>query len=241
MLSKNEAKYIQSLSHKKFRQDSGLFIAEGVKLIDELLKSSFKIKKLYATDDWEPVASGDYDLVRVSAEELRKISLLQTAHQVLALVEEPAEGPLPDLSGQLVLALDGIQDPGNMGTLIRIADWFGIHTILASEDTVDCFNPKVVQSSMGSIFRVKLHYTDLKECLSSAKIPVYGALLEGKPVYLIDRPEQGVLLIGNESKGIQPALKPFITHPVNIPRIGEAESLNAAVAAGIILSHFRKP
>jgi TrmH family RNA methyltransferase len=240
MLSKNEAKYIQSLSHKKQRQQSGLFIAEGVKLVDELLSSPVTIKKIYATESWSRPAFGNYELVRVSEEELQKISLLQTANQVLALAVEPA---LPELimpENNLILALDGIQDPGNMGTLIRIADWFGINTIVASEDSVDAFNPKVVQSTMGSITRVNVYYTNLATFLKEARVPVFGALLEGRSVYAVPAPEKGILMIGNESKGIHKELLSLISHPVSIPRIGEAESLNAAVAAGIILSHLKK-
>ncbi|MDD2793284.1 MAG: RNA methyltransferase [Sediminibacterium sp.] len=238
MLSKNEAKYIQSLSHKKQRQESGLFIAEGVKLVDELINSSLLIRKIYATDQWNRPVSENYDLVRVSEDELQKISLLQKANQVLAIVEEPQSEPLQVVENKWMIALDGIQDPGNMGTIIRIADWFGIDTIVASEDSVDAFNPKVVQSTMGSITRVKVYYMPVEGFLQSVKVPVYGALLKGQPVYGIQDARPGVLVIGNESKGIHTELLPLIDRPVNIPRIGEAESLNAAVATGILLSHL---
>lgn len=240
MLSKNEAKYIQSLFYKKQRLQSGLFIAEGIKLVDELLCSSFTVKKIYATSDWTHPKSKDVELVRVSGEELQKISGLQTANKVLALVEQPVEEDLKKISPKICLALDGIQDPGNMGTIIRIADWFGMDTIIAGEDSVDVFNHKVVQSTMGSIIRVKVHYTQLNEWFKMNALPVYGALLEGKSVYDVPPIQTGILLIGNESKGIRKELLPFITHPVSIPRIGSAESLNAAVATGILLSHLVK-
>lgn len=238
MLSKNEAKYIQSLFHKKQRQESGLFIAEGVKLVDELINSRFLIRKIYATEEWNCPVSENYELVRVSAGELQKISLLQKANQVLAIVEAPGPEPLQIPENKWMIALDCIQDPGNMGTIIRIADWFGIDTIVASEDSVDAFNPKVVQGTMGSITRVNMHYMPIAGFLQTAKVPVYGALLKGQSVYDIQDAKPGILLIGNESKGIHDQLMPLIDNPVSIPRIGEAESLNAAVATGILLSHL---
>ncbi len=240
MLSKNEVKYIQTLCHKKQRQDSGLFIAEGVKQINELIKSKLVIKKIYATEDWEGKDSYKYEMVRVTSEELQKISALQTPNKVLAIVEEPLPQTLKMKKNTWVLALDGIQDPGNMGTLIRIADWFGIDTIVASKDSVDCFSNKVVQSTMGSIARVNVFYIDLPEFLSSTKFPLFGALLEGKSVYDTTFPKEGILVIGNESKGIHPNCRKLINNPISIPRIGGAESLNAGVAAGILLSYLTK-
>jgi TrmH family RNA methyltransferase len=240
MLNKNEVKYIQSLCHKKQRQESGLFIAEGVKLVNELMRSKLTIKKLYATEDWETEVSCKVETVRVTMDELKKISTLQTPNKVLALVEEPILPKLKIAKNSWVLALDDIQDPGNMGTLIRIADWFGINTIVASKNSVDCFNNKVVQSTMGSIGRVKVHYVDLPDFLVVADLPVFGALLEGKSVFNTTIPNGGILLIGNESKGIHPNCRKLITNPISIPRIGGAESLNAGVAAGILLSYLTK-
>jgi RNA methyltransferase, TrmH family len=240
MLSKNEIKYIQSLCHKKQRQQSGLFIVEGVKQMEELLLSDFTIKTVYATDDWEAKNIGNTHLVRVTVEELKKISVLQTPNKVLALVEEPAskKSTIPD--NKWVLALDGIQDPGNMGTLIRIADWFGIDTIIASPDSVDCFNPKVIQSTMGSFIRVRVCYEPLETVFAATQLPIYGALLNAPSVFEKTQYKKGVLLIGNESKGINPALLHHISNSISIPRIGKAESLNAAVAAGILLSQLVK-
>jgi TrmH family RNA methyltransferase len=240
MLSKNETKYIQSLCHKKQRQQSGLFIVEGVKQVEELLLSDFNIKSVYATNEWEPKNLGNTNLVRVTEDELKKISALQTPNKVLALVEEPVQKKLSIPSNNWVLALDGIQDPGNMGTLIRIADWFGINTIIASQDSVDCFNPKVIQSTMGSFIRVRVYYETLDSIFSSTKLPIYGALLDGASVFEKAVYEKGILLIGNESKGISASVQQCITHSISIPRIGKAESLNAAVAGGILLSHLVK-
>ena len=240
MLSKNELKYIQTLCHKKQRQESGLFIAEGVKLVNELMKSKLTIKKLYATVDWENEFPYKAELVRVTNDELQIMSNLQTPNKVLALVEEPLLPTLKITKNNWVLALDDIQDPGNMGTLIRIADWFGVNTIVASNNTVDCFNNKVVQSTMGSIARVSVHYVNLPDFLASTNLPIFGAIVESKSVYKTTIPTGGILLIGNESKGIHPNNINLIDNPISIPRIGEAESLNASVAAGILLSYLTK-
>ncbi len=240
MLSKNEVKYIQTLCHKKQRQESGLFIAEGVKLVNELLKSKLTIKKLYATVDWENEFQFKAELIRVTNDELEKISNLQTPNKVLALVEEPLLPTFKIAKNNWVLALDDIQDPGNMGTLIRIADWFGVNNIVSSNNSVDCFNNKVVQSTMGSIARVNVHYVNLHDFLASTDLPIFGALLEGKSVFNTNIPTGGILLIGNESKGIHPSIIKLIDNPISIPRIGGAESLNASVAAGILLSYLTK-
>lgn len=238
MLSKNEAKYIQSLSLKKYRDATGLFLVEGIKGVDELLRSDFLVQQLYAVDGWSHPEQGKAPLVKVSADELIKISGLQSPNQVLAIaVQKTTENAGPS-KGKLILALDGIQDPGNMGTLIRIADWFGIDTILAGSDSVDCYNAKVIQSTMGSFVRVSIRYGNLFNLLSGSPVPIYGALLRGSSIYQNPSVKEGVLLIGNESNGIQASLQSLITHSVHIPRIGGAESLNAAVATGIILSHL---
>lgn len=240
MLSKIEAKYIQSLYHKKQRDALSLFIVEGVKGVDEVLNSSFVVEKIFALNEWEHPLMDKATLIRVSADELQKISGLQTANKVLAVVKQQDFIAQKPRKGRITLALDGIQDPGNMGTLIRIADWFGIDTILASNDSVEVYNPKVIQSTMGSFIRVKVGYGNLAQLLSDCDLPVFGALLAGESVYHQSAIEEGVLIIGNESKGIHSELLPFITSPIHIPRIGGAESLNAAVAAGILLSHLIK-
>jgi len=240
MLSKNELKYIQSLCQKKQRQSEGLFIAEGTKLVDELLQSPYTIRKLYALEDWVKEHRTAVAVTTVTEIELEKISGLQTPNQVLAIVEQQTPASEPELNNQLTLVLDGIQDPGNLGTIIRIADWFGIKQVVASEDTVELYNPKVIQSTMGSFTRVNFWYRSLYTFLESATIPVYGALLNGKDMHGEPPVTEGLLVIGNESKGISKELLPFISHPITIPRLGGAESLNAAVAAGIIVSHLKK-
>jgi TrmH family RNA methyltransferase len=240
MLSKNELKYIQSLCHKKQRQEEKLFIAEGTKLVDELLQSNYRLKKLYALEEWAQNYKGSVPVTIITEIELSKISSLQTPNQVLAIAEQRMPAAEPELANQLTLVLDGIQDPGNLGTIIRIADWFGIQQVVASTDTVELYNPKVIQSTMGSFMRIHLWYRPLKEFLSSATIPVYGALLNGKNMHNEPPVTEGLLVIGNESKGISKELLPHISHPITIPRLGGAESLNAAVAAGIIVSHLTK-
>jgi len=239
MLSKNEVKFIQSLCHKKQRQQEGLFIAEGVKLVEEIIQSDYRVKKIFSTEKWQ-TESGAYKSITtlISDDELAQISSLQTPNQVLAIVYQSTQTELPQLEGKLTLILDGIQDPGNLGTIIRIADWFGIHQIVCSHNTVELYNPKVIQGTMGSFLRVEVLYENLGLILKNSKVPVYGALLNGENVYSVKKPMEGIILIGNEGQGISQGLLPLITNPITIPKIGGAESLNAAVATGIILSHL---
>ena len=240
MLSKNELKYIQSLCQKKQRSAERLFLAEGVKLAGELLESRYPVKNIYAVEEWEaPVTH--IPITRISAVELEKISVLQTPNQVLLIAEQQEPGGEPELKNHFTLVLDGIQDPGNLGTIIRIADWFGIDQIIASKDTVELYNPKVIQSTMGSFLRVKIWYRDLETILAKKEVPVYGALLNGESMYTTASPKEGILVIGNESKGIRETILPLINHAITIPRTGKAESLNAAVATGILLSQLRSP
>lgn len=238
MINKNEVKYIQSLYHKKNGEEEGLFIAEGPKLVEEILTSDFEIKNIFALAQWAELHKNVANCVEVSQQELEKISNLQTPNQVIALVQQKKPDREPVLENKLTLMLDGLQDPGNMGTILRIADWFGITQIIASGDTVNMYNPKVIQASMGSFLRVSVFYTRLKELLKRSFIPVYGALLNGKSIYEMEKIQEGILVIGNESRGIRDNIMPFVFHPVTIPRRGKAESLNAAVATGIILSHI---
>ncbi len=236
MLSKNEVKYIQSLYHKKHRDEDMLFIAEGPKLTDELLKSDFEIKHVYAIKEWlEAQPLNTVPVTEISEAELARISNLQTANKVLVIASQKAESVSPALHNNLTIVLDGIHDPGNFGTIIRIADWFGIKQIIASEDCVEVYNPKVIQSTMGSICRVNVWYSNLQQWLVNIDVPVYGALLNGENVYNLKSITEGLLIIGNESKGIREPLKSIITHPITIPKRGNAESLNAAIATGIIV------
>ncbi len=238
MLSKNELKYIQSLCQKKQRAQEGLFLAEGPKLARELLNSDYQVEKLYATEEWLAENKVDVEATVVTEFELGKMSTLQTPNEVLLMCRQKTDLGEPVFKNKVSIVLDGLQDPGNLGTIIRIADWFGISQIIASEDTVEFYNPKVIQSTMGSFIRVKCWYRNLTEILSSINMPIYGALLKGQSINQISPLKEGILLIGNESKGIRETTLPFITKAVTIPRIGQAESLNAAVATGILLSHL---
>ncbi len=239
MLSRSEVKYIQSLCQKKQRQLEGLFIAEGPKIAEELLQSDFSIKKIYALPEWIAAnPTNDNSIVEIDEIDLSRISSLQTPHQVLVVAAQKNNFEKPILKNKLSIVLDGIQDPGNMGTIIRIADWFGIENIICSEDTVELYNPKVIQSTMGSFVRTKVYYTDLNEFLTTVDVPVFGAVLNGKNIHEFQKPKEGLLLFGNEGKGIRKEIMRFITDPITIPKKGGAESLNAAVAAGIILSHL---
>ena len=244
MVTKSEVKYIQSLAHKKFRDEEKLFVLEGVKIVGELLKDfPNRVKKLFALESWilmhSSLVPASIELLAILPYELEKISFLQHPNEVLALVEMPAVTQAqPSLNG-ITLVLDQIQDPGNLGTIIRTCDWFGIKQIICSEGTVDAFNAKVVQSAMGSIMRIDIIYTDLVEFLHSSKgIPIYAAVLHGVSVFKTNFLNPCILLIGNESKGISDELLSMASNKITIPKIGEAESLNAAVATGIILAEI---
>jgi TrmH family RNA methyltransferase len=239
MVTKSELKYIQSLSDKKVRLETGCFIAEGVKLVGEMIAAGYPLKAVYALDSWES-PDPSIEVNRIEAFELEKMSMLQTPNQVLAVAMMPQKKETLDLAGPLTIVLDGIQDPGNMGTIIRTADWFGITQIVASEDTVDVYNPKVIGATMGSFMRVSVTYKNLADWMPTIKLPVYGALLEGENVFTIKTPQKGLLVIGSEGKGIRENILDLITHPVTIPKIGDAESLNAGIAAGIIVAQLTR-
>jgi RNA methyltransferase, TrmH family len=235
MLSRNEVKYIQSLRQKKNRDEEGLFITEGIKIIDELISTNFDIKKIYAVKDWIDENATIKNVTEVSEDELKKISNFETPNKVFAIVSQKRSTKIPSLKNKITLLLDGIQDPGNLGTIIRTADWFGIENIIASVDTADVYNPKVVQSTMGSIARINIFYVDLKTFLSANNIIVYAAVLNGENISLIQKINECILIIGNESKGIRKDIQPYIQKKISISKKGNAESLNAAVATGIIL------
>ncbi len=239
MLSRNEIKYVQSLSRKKIRAHGSLFIAEGIKIAKEMLQgeSTIEIKKIYALPHWENDLITHKSVTNiVSEKELAQLSGLSTPNEILILAEKK-ELIYPEIiSNGWVLVLDGIQDPGNMGTIIRTADWFGIKHIVAGIDCVDIYNPKVIQSTMGSFIRVGVQYVALDEWLSKQHLPVYGAVLNGSKITHQKPLKDALLLIGSEGKGIHENLDSMITHPVTIPGVGAAESLNAAVAAGILMA-----
>tara|TARA_B100000809_G_C15078044_1_gene508602 strand:- start:626 stop:1351 length:726 start_codon:yes stop_codon:yes gene_type:complete len=240
MLSISQKKQVNSLKQKKYRTTFNSFIIEGVKMIEELLLSDYEVETIYATADWSD-DNLEIDCVIVSEKELGQISSLKTPNKVLAVVKQK-ESVTANFSTNLTIALDKLQDPGNMGTIIRTADWFGIDTIVCSKDSVDIYNPKVLQATMGSFFRVNIVYVDLTEFFNSNKgLTVYGALLDGENVYqktLIDK--GAVLLMGNESKGISDELLPFVTERVMIPNFGKAESLNVATANAILCSECKR-
>lgn len=243
MLSKTIIKYIQSLAHKKFRDEQGVFIAEGPKVVAELLLSTkFKCKIIYGVQSWMDDNATllknilEENKIKIPESDLERISLLQTPNKVLAVFFKKDE-KLDKLNKKFSLMLDEIQDPGNLGTIIRTADWFGVKNIICSNQCADCYNPKVVQATMGSLARINIIYTELEKFIHTNKgIPVYATTLEGESLSTF-KINEGIILIGNESKGVSHNLLKLVTEQVTIPKKGEAESLNAAVACGIILSH----
>jgi TrmH family RNA methyltransferase len=242
MITKNQVKYIQSLGQKKSRDEENCFIAEGPKLVNELLTASnCRIVQLYALKEWidEHVTAKDHaEVMEVSIDELEKISQLTTPNQALAVIEKIQWNNYPDIKETISLALDTIQDPGNMGTIVRLADWFGVKTIFCSTDCVDIYNSKVVQASMGSISRVRVEYTDILSLLKENKeVPIYAAVLNGRDITKMEKINEGIIVIGNESRGINEDVLKRANVQITIPGKGKAESLNAAVATGIILSH----
>ena len=247
MLSKTHTKYIQSLQHKKLRDEAGLFIAEGPKVVMDLLNSrKFVCKEIFALNNWLQEHSKRLSLLKdtivntVEDFELQKLSSLSTAHVVVAVFEKRKPVNKIETAFKITLVLDTIQDPGNLGTIIRIADWFGIENIICSMGCADMYNAKVVQSTMGSLGRVNVIYTDLIAWLAeNSKIKIYSASLEGEDVKAVGKLKEGILIIGNEANGVSDEVMNFVSGKINIPRIGEAESLNAAVATGIILSHIK--
>ena len=230
MISKNEIKEIRALGQKKFREERGLFVVEGEKLVEEALRSGFDVVAHYRVED-------------IGEETMGRISQLTHPSPALAVVRRPAPvEPVID-SDELVLALDGVRDPGNLGTILRIADWFGIRQVLASPDTVECYNPKAVQATMGAIFRVRVHYCDLPKALP-AGLPVYGTFLEGDNIYQAPLTRGGILVMGSEADGISPEVAAAVDRKLFIPPFPAdahtSESLNVAVATAICCSEFRR-
>ena len=246
MISKNQIKFVRQLEQKKYRQREGLFVAEGPKVVGDLLRHGWQPKAHYATSAWEGVSGKTgSEVVQVSDEELQRLSFLQHPQQVLAVFPMPENREMPPLKqGRLYLALDGVQDPGNLGTIIRIADWFGINAIYCSTDTADVWNPKVVQATMGSIARVSLYYTDLPQVLKSAEVPVYGTLLDGEDIYSQSLSSDGVIVMGNEGNGLSAPVRELVDRKLLIPSFNSspdmAESLNVAIATAITCSEFRR-
>ncbi|TCK67374.1 TrmH family RNA methyltransferase [Winogradskyella wandonensis] len=239
MLSKNQIKLIKSLAQKKYRSQHGLFTVEGLKGISEFLDSPYKLYQIYSTDAVFDVSEKDYTLI--SPEDLKRISQLKNPNVALAVFEIPK--PKPVDSSKLIVALDDLRDPGNLGTIIRLCDWFGVEDLVCSNATVDCYNSKVVQATMGSLARVNLSYVDLKKFLSEIEYDVFGTFMDGDTIYNTTLPERGVLVMGNEANGISGSIEALVSKKLAIPRFGNlkaTESLNVATATAICLSEFKR-
>lgn len=240
MVSKNQIKLITSLQQKKYRIANKLFFAEGVKGIQELLDSNFELEQLYTTkNDFEKVNL--HLKTTISDDELKKITALTTPNSCLAIFRMPNEKPVSE-SG-LIVVLDSIRDPGNLGTILRLCDWFGIQEVLCSTETVDIYNPKVVQATMGSIGRVNVNYINLTNFLIQTSLPIFGTYMNGENIYKSILPKEGIIVMGNEANGISTELEDLIQNRITIPRFGDiqkTESLNVATATAIILSEFRR-
>ena len=240
MLSKNQVKLIQKLQQKKYRNELNLFIVEGKKSIMEFLQAGYRLELLIATEVFATVLNGQ-PITLVSKEELRKVSSLKNPDEGLAIFHQRQHKGI--LQEGVILALDNVQDPGNLGTLIRLCDWFGIETLICNSQTVDCYNPKVVQATMGSLTRVAVHYLDLAGFLATCALPLYAMDLDGENLYTTEFPEDCVLILGNEANGISPEIRALADGIITIPRFGklqQTESLNVAMAGAIVVSQVRK-
>ena len=245
MLSKSRISLLQSLQQKKFRKQHGVFMVEGYKSVNEFINSAYQTEAIYyapASGSKLSNLSHNINTAEVSLTILEKISSLKTAPDVIAVVKMPDWDSLQPVSlkNKFSLVLDGVQDPGNMGTIIRTADWLGIQDIMCSEDTVDVYNPKVVQATMGSLARVNVSYTDLSAILTNVAVPVYGALLNGTSIYNASFGVEGLIVMGNEGNGLRPEITRLIGEAITIPRIGGAESLNVAIATAIFCSEISR-
>lgn len=245
MLSKSQISFIKSLHQKKYRKENGVFIIEGIKSISEFIDSPYEVQSIYFLPEYRsllPKLTANIKLFEINNAELDKISTLQAPQGILALVHIPQQIALDILSlkNSFSLVLDGVQDPGNLGTIIRTADWFGFKNVICSLNTVEVYNPKTVQATMGSLSRMRVSYEDLTVLLGSSTIPVFGAVLNGSSIYKTDWGLEGLVILGNEGQGISPEIRKLITHPVTIPRIGGAESLNVAVCAAILCADISR-
>lgn len=240
MVPKSQLKIIAGLQQKKYRTRYGLFVAEGIKVVKEFLDSSFSLDSLYTTqaDIFPEVGPGLHEITEA---DLKKMSFLKTPNKALAVFKIPAVTDL--VKNGLILALDDVRDPGNLGTIIRLCDWFGVKQLVCSPNTVDCFNPKVVQATMGSLTRVQVHYTDLAGFLTETGLKSYAAVMTGKNVHKEQLPKEGVLILGNEANGISSEIEKLAHHRLTVPRFGnlqQTESLNVATAAAILLNEFKR-
>ena len=231
-ISKAQVKLVKSLQIKKFRDELSLFVAEGDKCVSELAKA-FELVQLYREDE------------NATRTEIEQMSGLRTPQGVIGVFRKKSDTiGSNQIELDLTLALDGIQDPGNLGTIIRTCDWFGVHDIVCSLDTADCYNPKVVQATMGALARVRIHYVDLPAWLKGQQKPIIGTLLEGRDMYENALPKEGIIVMGNEGNGISPAVRSLVTHPIRIPSYPKnaetSESLNVSIATAIVLAEFRR-
>lgn len=250
MASRATISFLRSLHQKKFRQQENAFLVEGPRLVEEALNSKYQVQKIFSTAQWlAPTGLLLPETETLTQKELEQVSALHTPNKVIAVVGIPDHKPLTEVpSSGLHLMIDQVSDPGNLGTILRIADWFGFGKVVCSPETVELFNPKVVQSTMGSLFRMDVTYQSLSGLLirnaETAKLPVFASVLDGRSVYESDLSDSGWIILGNESRGIQPVLKPFVTESILIPSFSRggihAESLNVAVAAGILCAEFRR-
>ena len=245
MLSKSQIGFVKSLHSKKFRKEHALFIVEGIKSVTEFLHSNYIVDTIYLTEAMLPKLgnlSKKFNVQQISSTDFKRISSLATPQEILALIKIPENSIINhyNLSGNFSLVLDGVQDPGNLGTIIRTADWFGIENIICSEDTVEIYNPKVVQASMGSLSRMNIICTNLTDLLINCPVPVYGAVLDGESVYKTNFGKEGVIILGNEGNGIRAEIRKLINQPVTIPLFGRAESLNVAISAAIFCSEVKR-
>ncbi len=244
MISKSQISLVKSLQQKKFRKETQLFLVEGIKAVIEFFNSSFVLHSVYTLSEFVPKLaklSHKQKVFEVSINELQKISFLQNPQGVLAVFEIPKNINFdPEKINDLVIVLDGIQDPGNLGTIIRTADWFGFKNIICSLDTVDIYNPKVVQASMGSLARISVNYIDLCNLFSKNALPVYGTLLDGENIFKCDFEQRGYLIFGNEGNGISNKLKPFISRAITIPGGEVTESLNVSISVAICCAEIRR-
>ena len=240
MVSKNQIKLITSLQQKKYRISNQLFFAEGVKVIQELLDSNFELEHLYTTQfDFEDVSGNKKSLIHEN--DLKKISALTTPNSCLAVFKIPQEKAI--INSGLIIALDDVRDPGNIGTILRLCDWFGIKQVICSKETVDIYNPKVVQATMGSITRVNVSYVDLAEYITQTNLPVFGTFMDGENIYKTNLPQEAIVVMGNEANGISEAIEKITQSRLSIPRFGDlqkTESLNVATATAIVLSEFKR-
>jgi TrmH family RNA methyltransferase len=240
MVSKNQIKLITSLQQKKYRNIEKLFIAEGTKVIQELLQSNFELEHLYTTkEDFNEITSANRTIV--SESDLKKISALSSINTCLGVFRVP-KSKITQEEGLLV-ALDDIRDPGNMGTILRLCDWFGVKEVVCSKTTVDIYNPKVIQATMGSISRVNVNYLDLNSFIENTSLPVFGTFMDGKNIYNQKLPKEGVIVMGNEANGISSTIEKIVSERLSIPRFGvlqQTESLNVATATAIVLSEFKR-